>query len=229
MQNVYDLWKPLDFGNPLRDATVTYAVPALERVSLSSNDQGFRHTHARSGDSAFPAPPSLVIPATPKERETQQHYSIYGPPDINYSELYDRPDQPRPSHSAPLPAGRTDPSQVPHYLRKYFDLAVGSRSADEFQQGSAPSINPLETNERRRVDHSRRRFGGGLQYITPPNRQSNDYFYYSDDSTYYKAKLSGNPENDPNYRGPHAAPDVISRRGTRVSFFIAAPGGFSPV
>jgi hypothetical protein len=34
VENVYKEWKPVDFGHPLRDATMYYAPPSLERVHL---------------------------------------------------------------------------------------------------------------------------------------------------------------------------------------------------
>ena len=36
VENVYKEWKPVDFGHPLRDATLYYAPPSLERVHLVS-------------------------------------------------------------------------------------------------------------------------------------------------------------------------------------------------
>ncbi len=36
VENVYKEWKPVDFGHPLKDATLYYAPPSLERVSLVS-------------------------------------------------------------------------------------------------------------------------------------------------------------------------------------------------
>ncbi len=34
VENVYKEWKPVDFGHPLRDETLYYAPPSLERVHL---------------------------------------------------------------------------------------------------------------------------------------------------------------------------------------------------
>ena len=32
LENVYQAWKPIDYGHPLVDATIHYAPPELERV-----------------------------------------------------------------------------------------------------------------------------------------------------------------------------------------------------
>lgn len=34
LENVYKAWKPVNHGHPLRDATLFYAPPSLERVSI---------------------------------------------------------------------------------------------------------------------------------------------------------------------------------------------------
>ena len=36
IENVYQAWKPIDYGHPLVDATIHYAPPELERVQLGS-------------------------------------------------------------------------------------------------------------------------------------------------------------------------------------------------
>ena len=34
IENVYQAWKPIDYGHPLVDATIHYAPPELERVHI---------------------------------------------------------------------------------------------------------------------------------------------------------------------------------------------------
>ena len=34
IENVYEAWKPIDYGHPLVDVTIHYAPPELERVRL---------------------------------------------------------------------------------------------------------------------------------------------------------------------------------------------------
>ncbi|TRY78127.1 hypothetical protein TCAL_15294 [Tigriopus californicus] len=176
VENVYQEWKPVDNGHPLRDVTLTYRVPALERVSLSQYDSHYRQEHGRSGDSLFHQP-SLVVPATPKEVKKHHGYSVYGSPDINYSQLYDLPIHQLPSHNEHLPGSREPPIS---FHRQAYNSAAASRSADEFNE-------PSQAKRREGI-------GGGFQYIEPPNRhKSNDYFYYTEDSPYYQAKLSIRP------------------------------------
>ena len=52
VENVYKAWKPVDHGHPLRDATLYYAPPTLERVRLGS-ESSRGPEHGRSGDSVF--------------------------------------------------------------------------------------------------------------------------------------------------------------------------------
>ena len=59
---------------------------------------------------------------------------------------------------------------------------MDSRSADQFDHPRSENY-PRERSSQ----------GGGIRYIDPPNKKSNDYFYYTDDSPYYKAKLSFHP------------------------------------
>ena len=35
VENVYKAWKPVSYGHPLKDATMFYAPPSLERVVIS--------------------------------------------------------------------------------------------------------------------------------------------------------------------------------------------------
>ena len=103
VENVYSSWKPVDHGHPLRDATLYYSPPTLERVRLDEdrapvaqarsdqfpladaapNGDGNqpRLGYGRSGESALP----VVIKATPKQTKKRRNYSVYGSPDINYS------------------------------------------------------------------------------------------------------------------------------------------------
>jgi len=37
VENVYKAWKPVDNGHPLRDATMYYSPPSLERVKLAKD------------------------------------------------------------------------------------------------------------------------------------------------------------------------------------------------
>ena len=98
LENVYDAWKPVDHGHPLKDETLFYAPPSMERVR-------FQHEHRNLGalgpqsrsidDEIFhqpplapPAPGPIVIQAEPKKEPKNHGYSVYGSPDINYSALY---------------------------------------------------------------------------------------------------------------------------------------------
>ena len=37
VENVYKAWKPVDHGHPLRDATIFYSPPTLERVMMDKD------------------------------------------------------------------------------------------------------------------------------------------------------------------------------------------------
>ena len=37
IENVYEAWKPIDYGHPLVDVTIHYAPPELERVRLDGS------------------------------------------------------------------------------------------------------------------------------------------------------------------------------------------------
>ena len=40
LENVYKAWKPVDHGHPLRDETLFYAPPSMERVRFQHENQG---------------------------------------------------------------------------------------------------------------------------------------------------------------------------------------------
>ena len=90
-----DEWTPVSHGDPLRDATLYYAPPSLERVRIDQREaSAARHrsrSHARSGDAVFQQQQPLVIAAEPIRDEKKESYSIYGTPGINYSEYYTNP------------------------------------------------------------------------------------------------------------------------------------------
>ncbi len=144
--------------------------------SRSDRSQG----RARSGDSLFGHTP-VVIPATPTNPNKNRPYSVYGSPDINYSRFYSLP--PGQAPVPPVLHGRDDADHA------YFHAsAVESRSADDFERRRNFDVG--QKTERRRPQ------GGGIQYIDPPNKapiDGNDYYYYSDDSPFYKVRLSIKP------------------------------------
>ena len=41
LKNVYQAWKPIDYGHPLVDPTIHYAPPELERVHIGK--ENFRY------------------------------------------------------------------------------------------------------------------------------------------------------------------------------------------
>ncbi len=152
MENVYASWKPVDHGHPLRDATLFYSPPSLERVRMADNDATARTSpssgatrrdpsRARSGDSAFPPAPALVIPATPAKDEDKRgkSYSVYGSPDVDYSVLYSLPATSKDgaSRATTSALAREDALVSPALAnrRDHHDSAVGSRAADAFQFG----------------------------------------------------------------------------------------------
>ena len=59
VENVYKEWKPVDFGNPLRDATMYYAPPSLERVHLVRHHLSIFFMSALLRRASF-WPPSMV-------------------------------------------------------------------------------------------------------------------------------------------------------------------------
>ena len=94
LENVYKAWKPVDHGHPLKDETLFYAPPSMERVRFQHEAAAANGPQSRSiDDEVFhPAQPrrdqAIVIPAEPKKEPPKQGYSVYGSPDINYSALY---------------------------------------------------------------------------------------------------------------------------------------------
>ena len=180
MENVYASWKPVDHGHPLRDATVFYSPPSLERVRIGGgggggggggrgrgrggNDDTSRSdffpstgsaSRGRSGDSAFPPAPPLVIPATPSRSERARAYSVYGSPDVNYSRLYELGPEAASAAAAAAAKGNKATAGVAGRdgdavadRRDHHDSAVGSRAADAFQHFAEV------TNRRRRTQVS---------------------------------------------------------------------------
>ena len=205
VENVYSSWKPVNHGHPLRDATVYYAPPTLERVALSKgraapapvaqarsdqfplvhNDENnhndnSRYQHGRSGESAFARP--VVVKATPKEQKKSRSYSVYGSPDVNYSNFYDNPPK-KPVVPQPGARRRSDEARREYSARRYpgfsrnsyHDSAVGSRSADGFSNG--PRNPPYRPPRQRPVR------GGGIQYMEPPTvRHGDDYYPFEQPS-----------------------------------------------
>lgn len=227
VENVYKAWKPVSYGHPLKDATMFYAPPSLERVVISGGldtntgnniDRSDRGPQSRSlnGDqrSHFdnnytpPAKPNVVIAAEPQKNYGSKGYSIYGSPDINYSKLYDQPPVKLPTHETPKPNGREEPYLI--FQRDYFNSAKGSRAADDgkFEQQLllSPQLAKLARKDPRFSDRNRPLGpkvdlgggGGGIKYIDPPNRKSNDYFYYSENHPRYNknANLLKSPNKD---------------------------------
>ena len=152
LENVYQAWKPVDHGHPLRDETLYYAPPSMERVrfqyetrnsgnlgpqSRSIDDEAFH----RSKDFVDIGPKitePIVIPAEPKKEPKNHGYSVYGSPDINYSALYATKEKIKaPSGSAKAPQRRHDQLRFLHdgrenplltYTRNYkLNSALDSR------------------------------------------------------------------------------------------------------
>ena len=94
LENVYKAWKPVDHGHPLKDETLFYAPPSMERVRFQHEAAAANGPQSRSIDDEVFHPPqprrdqAIVIPAEPKKEPPKQGYSVYGSPDINYSALY---------------------------------------------------------------------------------------------------------------------------------------------
>ncbi len=146
IENVYESWKPVDHGHPMRDATVYYSPPSLQRVRMD-NDKTARSAnvnvrspnHARSVGHQNPTP--LVIQATPKKQKKTRSYSVYGSPDVNYSKLYDNGGAKDAKSDGDESAFREDAAT--EFRRNHFDSAVESRAADEFH------FDPITANRRR--------------------------------------------------------------------------------
>ena len=176
-------WKPVDYGNPLRDATMFYAPPSLERVVIGASPE--RGPESRSLDQDGPVSTAIagphqgvVIAAEPKKEHGNQGYSIYGNPDINYSKLYDLPVK---VPKAKLPEDGRESSFL-----AYHDSAARSRSADGFEFLPKEIQTSLLIGQSGKFGAKEKGTGGGLRYIEPPNRKPDDYFYYTNDSPRYK-------------------------------------------
>jgi hypothetical protein len=208
VENVYLAWKPVDHGHPLRDETLYYAPPSLERVrfahaggpqSRSIDDEVFHH----------PKGP-IVIPAQRKIVAPNHGYSVYGSPHINYSALYHRPPVKLPTHSKPRPDGRENPYLA--FQRDYLSSAANSRSADTREYPlNHGRYGQEEVSAFKKLDSH----GGGLQMIKPPNRKKKrptEYFYYSNDSPHYKDKMNKVPNIEEN----EASNEIISIDGIIV-------------
>jgi len=215
VENVYKTWKPVSYGHPLKDATMFYAPPSLERVVIGGSldvgtgnniDRSDRGSQSRSlngerrsiGDNNRkpPARPNVVIAAEPQRDFGSKGYSIYGSPDINYSKLYDQAPVKLQTHDSPKPNGREDPYLI--FQRDMYNSANSSRAADDgkFEQQLllSPQLAKLARKDPRFFNRNRPIIGpridlggggGGIKYMDPPNRKPNNYFYYSEDHPRY--------------------------------------------
>ncbi|XP_040569009.1 uncharacterized protein [Lepeophtheirus salmonis] len=207
IENVYKEWKPVNSGHPMRDPTVLYAPPSLERVvfqgSFAETDRSSRASDSvedvGTSRSSFVSPSvPVVIRAERKINADKGKYSVYGSPDINYSQYYKNPPK---SGEGLLP----EEQLIAHadFQREYYGSAVESRSADPYQELS------FFRNEDRSSSLPQR-FGGGLQYTNPP--KTDTYRYYFADE---KPQLSIDPRDIYSPAASRTADKVESRANRR--------------
>ena len=55
IENVYQAWKPIDYGHPLMDVTIHYAPPELERVHIGNGPVPARPSHNNKHNIVFEA------------------------------------------------------------------------------------------------------------------------------------------------------------------------------
>ena len=83
IENVYQAWKPIDYGHPLVDPTIHYAPPELERVHIGAGPVPDRPPKINK--------PNLVFEAS---REVRGHRS-----DVLKAEVYNSPRYDKGAHT----------------------------------------------------------------------------------------------------------------------------------
>ncbi len=175
--NVKEEWTPVSHGNPLKDATLYYAPPSLERVRLSEGGRGRvsvgRSDHrgrARSGDAVFQPDEQLVIAAQPMRDDEKKAYSVYGTPGINYSDFYTNPPtSSKKSKKKSLPKKRKSGRSSKRYDRYRATSRVDRFDYDDAEDERDPLKEFVETRAEMAV-RQHKGIGGGIQYMEPPNR-----------------------------------------------------------
>ena len=215
LENVYKAWKPVDHGHPLKDETLFYAPPSMERVRFQHEANG-PQSRSIDDDIFHPQPrrdQAIVIPAQPKKEPPKQGYSVYGSPDINYSALYtSKP--PKPPHHH-LVSHHQAQAQVPPAPRHSSQNIISAASTEPHLAGNHGRENPylafqrdyqnsaLDSRSADTRDYPLlwgnydkkeesalapvKSHGGGLQMIKPPNKKKKKQteYFYYSDTSEY--------------------------------------------